>query len=253
MNDPQFIKEKIDKIYNVLKYESEENKKKAYIEMMTHKELLPEFLKRAKSKDYQDRLCFSLAAAYMKSEKMVGTLLSYLSDENKYVRKEACNALGEIGSDKAIPYLTKTMYGDDSFIVWTRAAVALHKLGDKKGERMLVENYNFDDPEQTEPAVLEAIHELEITPKKKRKPCFVATACMPEQKHKILNLQLWRDLIMIKHETGMIFIDGYNLLAPPVAKLIGKNDLMRKLSKWLLVDPVYFTVRRYFQHLNQGN
>ncbi len=241
------IKEKIEKIYNILKYESTEKKKKVYIELMTQKTLLPKFLRKARSKDYQDRLCFAQAAAYIKAENMLGLLFGYLKDENKYVRQESCKALGEMGFKKAIPYLTQTMYSDESFIVWTKAAVALHKLGEKKGQKMLIENYDFEDPESTELVVIEALHEIDVQPKKKKFPCFVVTACSGQRSDEVFVLSLWRDFFLAENDYGKIFIRIYNFIGPYLADMAGRSKLLRSVFLVFSIKPIYFVVKKYFK------
>lgn len=241
------IKEKIEKIYNILKYESTEKKKKVYIELMTQKTLLPEFLRKARSRDYQDRLCFAQAAAYIKAENMLGLLFGYLKDENKYVRQEASKALGEMGFKKAIPYLSQTMYSDDSYIVWTKAAVALHKLGEKKGQKMLVENYDFEDPENTEPSVIEALLEIDVKPEKKKLPCYIVTACRGRRSEEVFVLSLWRDLFLADNDYGKILIRIYNFIGPYLADIAERSKILRSVFLVFTVKPIFFVVKKYFK------
>ncbi|MBN2363698.1 HEAT repeat domain-containing protein [candidate division WOR-3 bacterium] len=238
----------IGAIFNVLKYGSEKEKKTIYIKFGTDEKLLGEFLKNVTSSDYLDRITIAKAAAYVQSKKMLGPVMGLLSDENKYVRQAACDALGEMEYKEAVPYLTKEMYSDESYIVWTRAAVALYKLGEDKGVKMLVENYNFTEPMKTEPAVTEALRELKIDPatfKGKKEKCFVVTACEGENSDTVLCLSRWRDDFLIKTLCGRTFVSLYNIVGPPVAKTIEKSDVLRTVARKTLIRPLFYVVSRY--------
>lgn len=155
----------ISEILSILKYESGKRQKKVFVELMNDKELLSKFIRQVKlSNDYQDKISLAKVAAYVQTKNLLGPLLGLLNEDNKYIRKNVCNALGEMDFPEAKPYLTKIMYSDESFLVWPRAAVALYKLGEKKkATKMLRENYNFENPSKTENAVIEAIEEIELT------------------------------------------------------------------------------------------
>jgi len=152
-------------IINKLKYAGEKEKRKVLVQLMNDKKLLSKFVHTVKlSDDYQDKISLAIVAGYVQSKNLLGPLLGLIRDENKYVRQSVCDALGEMDFPEAKPYLTKIMYSDDSFLVWPRAAIALYKLGEKKKViKMLKGNYNFENPVNTEPAVLEAINELELS------------------------------------------------------------------------------------------
>ncbi|MBN1151382.1 HEAT repeat domain-containing protein [candidate division WOR-3 bacterium] len=240
--------EDIGSIYTVLKYGSDKEKKSVYIKFGTDEKLIDEFLKNARSSDYLDRIAIAKAAAYVQSKKFLGPVMGFLSDENKYVRQAACDALGEMGYKEAIPYLTKEMYSDDSFIVWTRAAVALYKLGEEKGVKMLLENFNFGEPMKTEPAVQEALNELKIDPfskKNKKKKCFVVTACEGENSPVVESLSIWRDYTLSKTLYGSLLISLYNIMGPIFAKIIAKSDVLRYAIRHLLIMPVFHVVSKY--------
>lgn len=64
------------------------------------------------------------------SDKAVEHLIHTLMDQNENVRKSAAEALGKIGSDKAVVYLIQALQ-DQNFLVRSSVAVALGKLAVK--------------------------------------------------------------------------------------------------------------------------
>ncbi|MBN1619672.1 HEAT repeat domain-containing protein [candidate division WOR-3 bacterium] len=238
----------ISSVFNALKYGSDKEKKAIYIKLSTDEKLLGEFLTNAKSGDYLDRIIIAKAAAYVQSKKMLGTVMGFLNDENKYVRQAACDALGEMEYKEAIPYLTKEMYSDESFIVWTRAAVALYKLGEEKGVKMLIENYNFSEPLKTEPAVAEALNELKIDPhtyKGRKKKCFVVTACEGENSDAVNLLSEWRDNHLAGTLYGRALIYIYNIMGPVAAKTIDKSSVLRNVARKTLIRALIYVVSKH--------
>ncbi|MCL5037958.1 MAG: HEAT repeat domain-containing protein [Chloroflexi bacterium] len=78
------------------------------------------------------------------SEKAVEPLIRLLEDENEYVRRSAVDALGKIGSEKAVEPLIRLL--KDESVRW-HAVVALRKIGfEKTAEPMirLLKNKNED-------------------------------------------------------------------------------------------------------------
>jgi len=84
-----------------------------------------------------------------------GLLLDYLFDERPSYRKNAAQELGELGDDRAVPVLLKVLDDKDREVRLT-VAEALQKLGERKGEKVLIEELARDllgdDPEKSKKA-----------------------------------------------------------------------------------------------------
>jgi hypothetical protein len=69
-------------------------------------------------------------------------------------------------------------------------------------------------------------------------PCFIATAALgsplaPEVK----TLQTFRDNVLRKYYVGRKFITLYESVSPPFARIIARNNVLRYLTRFLIVYP----------------
>jgi len=82
--------------------------------------------------------------------------------------------------------------------------------------------------------------DLEKPNKKRQISCFIATATMGNENHPyVFALRRYRDKVLMQSTIGKIFIPVYYFLSPPLAKLISKNQRLRKISLKFLVLPSY--------------
>lgn len=77
---------------------------------------------------------------------------------------------------------------------------------------------------------------------KKTKPgCFIATATMGDYNNPIVkDLRIFRDTFLQKSYFGREFIKIYYKFGPYPAKLIAKSLILRKISYFLIIRPLYF-------------
>ena len=81
-------------------------------------------------------------------------------------------------------------------------------------------------------------------------PCFIATAVMGDQDHPYVNiLRSYRDTVLNKSLPGKLFVTTYYLISPPFARLISKNDGVRRVLLNILIRPLVYLIvsinRRY--------
>ena len=74
--------------------------------------------------------------------------------------------------------------------------------------------------------------------------CFIATATMGNYDHPVvIQLSQFRDQYLTKYNWGNKFIKYYNFLSPYPAKIISKNNLLKKVSYLIIVKPLFFVVK----------
>ena len=74
--------------------------------------------------------------------------------------------------------------------------------------------------------------------------CFIATATMGNYDHPVvIQLSQFRDQYLIKHNWGRKFIKYYNIFSPYPAKIISKSNLLKKVSYFIIVQPLSFVVK----------
>ena len=89
---------------------------------------------------------------------------------------------------------------------------------------------------------------LELMEFQKKGNCFVATATMGDYTHPIvIQLQDFRDSYLINKTWGKSFIKWYYKNGPYFASFIDKSNLLKKLSYWLLIRPL-FHVSKLVKH-----
>ncbi len=91
--------------------------------------------------------------------------------------------------------------------------------------------------------ILLALKEIDSAGKGKSS-CFIATATMGDYEHPVvIQLSNFRDQYLIKYKLGNKFIKYYNILSPYPAKIISKNNLLKKVSYYFIVKPLFFIVK----------
>lgn len=77
------------------------------------------------------------------------------------------------------------------------------------------------------------------TTKKKSGRCFIATAaCGSACAHEVLSLQLFRDSILRQSVAGRLFIQVYQIMSPPLARIIDRNNELRRFTLRNIVRPM---------------
>jgi hypothetical protein len=65
--------------------------------------------------------------------------------------------------------------------------------------------------------------------------CFIATAAFGSKFEKQVQvISKFRDLYLINHKIGRVFINAYYTYSPPVAYFISKHDTLRLFTRWSL-------------------
>ena len=72
------------------------------------------------------------------------------------------------------------------------------------------------------------------------KKCFIATACVGKNSQIVKQLCLFRDELLGKNQSGKQFIKYYYMYSPKIASCILRNDLLKSLSKYLIVYPAFY-------------
>lgn len=79
-----------------------------------------------------------------------------------------------------------------------------------------------------------------------RQGCFIATAAYGTPFSKDINvLRRFRDSYLVHREWGEKIISMYYTLSPPIAKIIGKSEKLRKLVRTCLTPVVELFKRKY--------
>ncbi len=79
---------------------------------------------------------------------------------------------------------------------------------------------------------------------KEEKPkCFIATSVYGENAYETLLLRNFRDKKLKNSFIGAIFIDIYHTISPLIAKLISKNETLKKITR-LILKPIIAFARK---------
>lgn len=69
--------------------------------------------------------------------------------------------------------------------------------------------------------------------------CFIATAVYGSEKYyNIEILQNYRDEVLLTNYLGRTFVNIYYTISPPIANLISKRPLIKKIIRVILLDPL---------------
>ncbi len=91
-------------------------------------------------------------------------------------------------------------------------------------------------------------HDIE----RKRQGCFIATAAYGTPLAKEINvLRRFRDSYLVQRDWGKNLVDLYYTLSPPVANLIEKSELFKKVVRTFL-QPVVQLFRRKYEEPESG-
>lgn len=77
--------------------------------------------------------------------------------------------------------------------------------------------------------------------------CFIATAAFGSSfAPEVTTLRSFRDTVLRKYHFGRKFISLYESVSPPIANIIAQNDVLRYLTRILIVYPAAGLVKLFF-------
>jgi polyhydroxybutyrate depolymerase len=86
--------------------------------------------------------------------------------------------------------------------------------------------------------------QLKSTPTPPTAGCFIATAAYGTPTAKQLDvLRAFRDDVLLKSTVGARLVDFYYRTSPPVANFISRHEILRTLTRDLLINPIVWIVR----------
>jgi hypothetical protein len=75
--------------------------------------------------------------------------------------------------------------------------------------------------------------------------CFIATATMGSYNHPVVvDLRIFRDQWLQKRNWGKYFIQWYYIYGAKAAMIIGKSNILRKVSLFTIIKPLHFIIKR---------
>lgn len=78
-------------------------------------------------------------------------------------------------------------------------------------------------------------HNIEV-----KKGCFIATACYGDyDSPEVIVLRNYRDNILLQSNGGKLFVNAYYKTSPFIAKIIYKSNILKNITKTLIVKPFY--------------
>lgn len=98
--------------------------------------------------------------------------------------------------------------------------------------------------------ILHAMKEINLSSKGKG-GCFIATATMGSYNHPlVLELRDFRDNYLNNNYLGRMLIKFYYILSPYPAKIISKNNFLKKISYFIIIKPLSFIVKIIIHNKN---
>jgi len=78
--------------------------------------------------------------------------------------------------------------------------------------------------------------------------CYVATATVGRSDHRILDaLRKFRDRHLLTHPIGRTVVSAYYVVGPYLAQIVKKSEVLRIMSRELLVNPLYKYAEWYME------
>ena len=96
------------------------------------KQAPPELINKLKNRDSTIRRNAADALGVMGDEKAVDSLIAVLKDDNRFVRQEAVRALGKIGGARALEALTQALVEEEDEFVKDSMKKAVERLQPKQ-------------------------------------------------------------------------------------------------------------------------
>ena len=81
---------------------------------------------------------------------------------------------------------------------------------------------------------------------KNKSGCFIATATMSDYDNPIvIDLRRFRDEKLQNYYFGRVFIELYYFISPPIANIIARVPMLRKISYFFLIKPLHSLINKY--------
>jgi len=80
--------------------------------------------------------------------------------------------------------------------------------------------------------------------------CFIATAACGADTIEVLTLRNFRDQCLLTNSRGRVFVTLYERLSPPMAAIIAKSPILRRITRKLIVLPAYLIANRSLKSLS---
>ena len=72
-----------------------------------------------------------------------------------------------------------------------------------------------------------------------KKGCFIATACYGDyESAEVKEFRIYRDNVLLKNKTGRILVEVYYYFSPPIANLISKSEISKRIIKTVFLKPI---------------
>ncbi len=170
-----------------------------------------------------------------------------------YERKNAAFCLGQIGDERAIPYVEQALSRERVEGVRDAAGAALATLrsvssdkgfSDAERARVMFALYKNRPikipsyPGETEAAVADTKTTAASPAAKSQSKCFVATAaCGNSFAPEVIVLSTFRDDVLAHNQIGRAFVRLYYASSPPIAAVIAESGVLRRLTMMSVVRP----------------
>jgi hypothetical protein len=83
--------------------------------------------------------------------------------------------------------------------------------------------------------------------------CFIATAAVGPNSQEVRLLRDFRDNHLLRSRAGRMFVGIYEYFSPPLARLVTRSLLLRKITRRLIVEPAAFLVQQYSRRATGTN
>ena len=81
----------------------------------------------------------------------------------------------------------------------------------------------------------------------KTEGCFIATACFGNyESEEVIEFRTYRDNILLKSKIGRLLVSTYYFISPPIASLISKSDISKRVIRRHILMPALHLIRRNY-------
>ena len=78
-----------------------------------------------------------------------------------------------------------------------------------------------------------------------REKCFITTVTYGTvMQNDVIQLQRFRDQVLLKSLLGKLFVSTYYFLSPPIAKLVSGKNFLHKVIKTIVIIPILIMTRQ---------
>jgi hypothetical protein len=120
------------------------------------------------------------------------------------------------------------------------------QIADEAGIKQVTNDASFDEFLDRIVSKIGAFHAEQQRAAQKR--CFIATAaCSTAQAPDVVTLRQFREVVLCQSFIGRLVSSMYGNVSPPVAALIGRSEMLKLLTRHLVVRPVAYLARRQME------